>query len=392
MKTMNKKRITFEDRILIDQLLRQGYKLKDISRAIEKFPSTVSREIKNRRTSNDNLIPCSKTNRFPFVCSACSSKYHCRKKKFYYYFKNAQKNYNINLRNSRRGIDMSVDEIEYWNSFFIEKLKNQNQPTLHLFNSVKNEFPKSLQSFYNYINKGYFSGINNEMLPRAFNFKPRKKRKEKKVIYVCNSIKKGRLYNDFIHYCDNNKNVNIIEMDVVIGKADDTNAILTLFFRNEKLMLMFLIRKYQPSEITRVFNHIKEAVGTDNFKRLFEVILTDNGWEFSKPQDIEFDCETGEKLINLFYCNSYSSWQKGGIERNHEFIRYIIPKGLTFDNLTQKNVINMQNHINNVCRKSINFKSPYELFLSNYGEKIAADLKLQFIHKNDVTLRSKILK
>ena len=49
MKTMNKKRITFEERILINQLLRQGYKLKDISRAIDKFPSTVSREIENRR-------------------------------------------------------------------------------------------------------------------------------------------------------------------------------------------------------------------------------------------------------------------------------------------------------------------------------------------------------
>ena len=389
---MKKQHITFEERILIDQLLRQDYKLKDISRAINKFPSTISREIKNRRTSNDNLIPCAKTNRFPFICSSCSSKNYCKKKKFYYYSKNAQKHYNINLRNSRRGIDMFVDEIEYWNSFFIEKLKNQNQPTLHLFNSIKNEFPKSIQSFYNYVNKGYFSSINNEMLPRAFNFKPRKKNQEKKVVYVCNSIKKDRLYEDFINYCKANTNANIVEMDVVIGKADDRNAILTIFFRNEKLMLMFLIKKYQPSEITSVFNHIKAAIGIDNFKKLFEVILTDNGWEFSKPQDIEHDQKTGEKLISLFYCNSYSSWQKGGIERNHEFIRYIIPKGLTFDNLTQKNVINMQNHINNVCRKSLNFKSPYELFLSNYGKDIAVDLNLKYIDKSNVTLRSKILK
>ena len=69
----------------------------------------------------------------------------------------------------------------------------------------------------------------------------------------------------------------------------------------------------------------------DLFKKMFEIILTDNGWEFSKPNDIEFDYNTGEKLINVFYCNPYSSWKKGGIERNHEFIRYIIPKGITFD-------------------------------------------------------------
>ena len=43
-------------------------------------------------------------------------------------------------------------------------------------------------------------------------------------------------------------------------------------------------------------------------------ILTDNGWEFSRPEDIEYNYKTGERLINIFYTESYSSWQKGGIE------------------------------------------------------------------------------
>ena len=68
-------------------------------------------------------------------------------------------------------------------------------------------------------------------------------------------------------------------------------------------------------------------------------ILTDNVWEFSIPEDIEYNYKTGERLIKIFYTESYSSWQKGGIERNHEFIRYIIPKGITFDYLTKKNAI-----------------------------------------------------
>ena len=46
---MKKNRLTIEDRILIEELLRQNYKLKDIARAIEVEPSTISREIKNRR-------------------------------------------------------------------------------------------------------------------------------------------------------------------------------------------------------------------------------------------------------------------------------------------------------------------------------------------------------
>lgn len=53
--------------------------------------------------------------------------------------------------------------------------------------------------------------------------------------------------------------------------------------------------------------------------------------------------------------------KKGSIERNHEFIRYIIPKDITFDNLT-KNTIDMMNNINNVQRKSLDYQTLYQLF------------------------------
>lgn len=124
---------------------------------------------------------------------------------------------------------------------------------------------------------------------------------------------------------------------------------------------------------------------------MFEIVLTDNGWEFSKPEDIEFDHNTGEKLINVFYCNPYSSWEKGGTERNHEFIRYIIPKGITFDQLTDKNIIDMMNNINNVKRKSMGFKTPYELFKNIYGEECTKKLHLKHIPSDEVDLSYKLL-
>ena len=34
---------------------------------------------------------------------------------------------------------------------------------------------------------------------------------------------------------------------------------------------------------------------------MFEIILTDNGWEFSKPNDIEFDYTTGEKITKKLH-------------------------------------------------------------------------------------------
>ena len=119
--------------------------------------------------------------------------------------------------------------------------------------------------------------------------------------------------------------------------------------------------------------------------------MTDNGWEFSKPEEIEFSNETGEKLVNVFYTESYSSWQKGGIERNHEFIRYIIPKGITFDNLTKKNIIDMMNNINNVQRKSLEYQTPYLLFLKKYGDDVSNKFHLKENKKDEINLSYNLL-
>ena len=331
---MKKERLTIENRMLIDQLLKLNYSLKDIADAIDSTSPTVSREIKNRRIcGKNNFKECDKIKRFPYVCSCCEYKVSCRKKKYYYNYKKAQEKYEYLLHNSRKGIDMTIDEIEYWNDYLTDKLKNKNQPILHLYNTIEKEFPKSIQTFYNYVHGGYFSNINDEMLPRSYSYKPRKRKNEKPTIRYDNPARKGRTLKELEEYLLLHPNANIVEMDTVIGKFEDKKCIMTLYFRNSKLMLMFLIKKYKPSEVEKIFLHLRKKLGNEKFKEMFEIILTDNGWEFSKPDNIEFDYSTGEKLVNVFYCEPYSSWQKGGIERNHEFIRYIIPKGITFDNL-----------------------------------------------------------
>lgn len=389
---MKKKRLTIENRMLIEQLIKLGYGAGKIADAISCNISTISREVKNNRiTGSSKLLECDKTKRFPFVCNACKSKAQCKKRKYYYNYKKAQEKHNYLLHHSRMGIDMSIDEIDYWNDYFLDKIKNKNQPILHLFNSIENEFPKSIQTFYNYVHKGYFSNINDEMLPRSYSYKPRKRKEEQVQIRIENSIRKGRTIEDFYKYIEEHPKANIVEMDTVIGKFEDKRCIMTLYFRNSKLMLMFLIQKYKPQEVKKVFKNLCKTLGDEVFKKMFEVILTDNGWEFSKPEEIEVNEITGEKMINIFYCEPYSSWQKGGIERNHEFIRYIIPKGITFDNLTKQNIIDMMNNINNVTRKSLNYETPYSLFLKEYKIKATKKLHLTNIKKDEVDLSYRML-
>ena len=389
---MIKHRLTIENRILIEELVRLKYKLKDISEIIGVSQSTISRELKKRRITGKGIYKeCELTKRYPYVCNSCDKRLKCRKKKYYYHYHKAQKQYEYILKASRIGIDMSIDELYYWDSYFKDKLKNKNQPITHIFNNIEKSFPKTLPTFYKYIHEGHFPSINNEMLPRAYSYKPRKRTGEEPKIRFDNTIRKGRTLNNLEEYLKIHPEANIVEMDTVIGKFEDKKCILTLYFRNSKLMLMFLINKYKTESVTKVFRKLYKILDYELFTKLFEIILTDNGWEFSKPEDIEFDYNTGEKLINVFYCNPYSSWEKGGIERNHEFIRYIIPKGITFDQLTEKNVTDMMNNINNVKRKSMEYKTPYEIFKNIYGEETTKKLHLHSLKADEVDLSYKLL-
>lgn len=389
---MIKHRLTIENRILIEELVRLKYKLKDISEIIGVSQSTISRELKKRRITGKGIYKeCELTRRYPYVCNGCDKRLKCRKKKYYYHYHKAQKQYEYILKASRIGIDMSIDELYYWDSYFKDKLKNKNQPITHIFNNIEKSFPKTLPTFYKYIHEGHFPSINDEMLPRAYSYKPRKRTGEEPKIRFDNTIRKGRTLNNLEEYLKIHPEANIVEMDTVIGKLEDKKCILTLYFRNSKLMLMFLINKYKTGSVTKIFRKLYKILGYELFTKLFEIVLTDNGWEFSKPEDIEFDDNTGEKLINVFYCNPYSSWEKGGIERNHEFIRYIIPKGITFDQLTEKNVTDMMNNINNVKRKSMEYKTPYEIFKNIYGEETTKKLHLHSLKADEVDLSYKLL-
>lgn len=391
---MKKKRLAIEHRMLIEELLRNNYEQKEIAEAIGVSPSTISREIKNRRTHNGSDLICKKTNRYPFVCVACDDRYNCRKRKYYYSYRAAQRDYEYKLKASRIGIDMTIDEVNYWDEHFRRMLKEKNQPIMHIFHNIKDEFPKSMQTFYKYVHRGYFPSINDEMLARSFSYKKREKKKnyeEIVTIHRNSPLKKGRTIVNFEEYLEANPNANVVEMDTVIGKKDDKQCFLTLYFRSSKLMIVYAIKKYNADAVNQVFQNLIKKLGTELFKNVFEVILTDNGWEFSKPDGIESNLETGEKLISLFYTDPYSSWQKGSLERNHQFIRYILPKGISLDNVTKKNAIDITNNINSVQRKSLNYLTPYDLFIKQHDPYIAELLNLKKINQSEVNLSYRIL-
>ena len=127
------------------------------------------------------------------------------------------------------------------------------------------------------------------------------------------------------------------------------------------------------------------------FYEIFPIILTDNGSEFKKPPEIE---NNGEHVIasKIFYCDPQRSDQKSQIELSHEYIRRFIPKRISINKYSEENILNMMNHINSTPRKSLGWKSPYDVAIEMFGEEQFQKLGIHKIDSQDVILNNKLFK
>jgi IS30 family transposase len=103
-------------------------------------------------------------------------------------------------------------------------------------------------------------------------------------------------------------------MDSVIGVIGG-KVLLTLQF--EVGLMLAQIRDTNNSQsVIDYFDMLEQKFGTDNFKKIFPVILTDNGSEFSNPTAIETSIHSNQQRTRVFYCDPYASWQKAKVENN----------------------------------------------------------------------------
>lgn len=397
MKTSNcyNKHLNLDKRIKIEKGIEENKSIKLIANDICKSYKTVSNEIlKNRNIEHCSSWYgkeriCEKTLKPPYVCNTCPSRCGCRKTRYYYYAEDAQGKYEKLRSDSRKGIDMTSTEFKHLNDVVSNGIKNGQSFSMILRNH-KNEFPVGTRTLYNYVENGYLDIINLD-LPRKVRYKKRRQnninqpKKDTK-------IRINRTYEDFKDYVknynDNNFNINIIEMDTVEGIKGES-LLLTLLWRSSNFMLAYKIDSKEADSVNFIFSYLKGYLGYEKFHELFPIILTDNGVEFSKPDEIEFNGNHVYKT-KLFYCDPGHSEQKGKIENNHEFIRRFIPKGKSFNDYNQNDINLMMNHINSVKRDSLQGNSPYELMINFLPKEIIEYFDIKEIEQDDIILKNKL--
>ena len=330
---------------------------------------------------------CRKLDKPPYVCNGCVNLKKCTLRKKFYVAKDAQNEYEYVRSEARTGIAITEGELNRLDKLITPLIKN-GQSIHHICVNNADGIMYSEKTLYNYIDSGHITACNID-LPRKVKYRPRKK--SGLIHKVDRKCRIGRTYDDFKNFMEVNHYPLVVEMDSVIGKIGG-KVLLTLHFVKAEFMLAFLRDANDSQSVIDVFDRLNELLEIDIFKRLFPVVLGDNGSEFSNPIAIECDRTTGEIRTNVFYCDPCASFQKGSAEKNHEEIRRVLPQGRTFDNLTQNDINLMMDHINSYSRPTLNDKTPYDTFKFLFEEETIKKLGSNIIHANEICLTPSLLK
>lgn len=433
-KKKKKRHLTLTDRTYIEQELVRGSTFRDIGKALGKDPSTISKEVrlhyevvketpsahhchsclhfhdcekqhlcgsiacnrhckhcstsyKLRNCKDQSFFSCSLPTKPPYVCNACEIRQSCHLEKHMYKANKAQAEYEETLVNSRVGINMTRQELEELDSM-ISPLIKKGQPLSHIFAVHADDIPVCRRTLYNYLDQRVFEARNIDLHRRVRYKKRRPSNSPSRDIQQ--RYRNKRTYKDFEFYMEQHPDASVVEMDTVKGTREAGKCLMTLLFRSCNFMLIILLPRCSQECVVNAINSLVETISLRLFRKYFEVILTDNGAEFKNPWDIEKDSE-GRHRCYVFYCDPYASNQKGKLEKNHEFIRYVIPKGKSMQSYTQADINKLASHINSTARDSLNGATPFALAKLLIDKRIPA-LTGQFeVSPDDVLLKPELL-
>lgn len=429
----NNKHLTADNRCTIQTMLNDRASFKDIAAALDKDPSTISREVRShlvfRKIGGMNLHynscalrfkctksrlcspchaarnyklcrRCSMCNTFckdfqeeicgrllkpPYVCNGCGNRNNCTLEKRFYYASDAQKEYRLVLSEARCGISLSEAEVQHLDEIVSPLIRKKQSPH-HICVTNKDSIMVSERTIYRLIDSRILSAMNMD-LPRKIRYSARKNKAHLKVDKSCRI---GRTFDCFTAYLSEHPDLTVIQLDSVEGKKGG-KVLLTIHFVKAEFMLAFLRDHNDSQSVIDLFERLYLELRPDRFVKIFKLCLADNGSEFSNPKAIEYDRQ-GNLRTRIFYCDPSAPYQKGSAERNHEFIRMFIPKGTDLDRFTQDDISLMMDHINSYGRESLGNKSPYEMFAFLYGQEALDLLECHLIPPQEVTLSPSIFR
>ena len=117
----------------------------------------------------------------------------------------------------------------------------------------------------------------------------------------------------------------------------------------------------------RYREHKGRNIYGDKFSHIFKTITCDNGSEFADLSILEAETDT-----KVYFTHPYSSFEKGTNERHNGLIRRFIPKGKRISDYSSDDITYIEEWMNTLPRRILNYKTPEELFEMHLDEIYAA--------------------
>ena len=415
--------LTLENRKIIQSGIEHGATKTSIADIVGKDNSTIGKEIAQHRiqknkcslplecavyqhcklgrqctTACPKYIPfkCTRRDRSPGACNGCDRYLKCHFDKFWYDAAHAQREYELELVESRQGVDLTYSEAQTIANIVASPLKKGVPPY-----SVVRSHPELQiceKTLYNYIESGILKpfGIDAFDLRRQLSRKLPKKQASEYKKREDRKFLKGRTFKEYREYLAEHPTASVVQMDTVYN--DNTNGPYMQTFKFTTIPFFFAVFQSVKSGQSMVDGVVllETILGPELFNKYVEVLLTDRGGEFCFADAFEMRPD-GTRRSRVFYCDPMQSGQKGSLENNHIKLRYILPKesDLHALGLTGQDPLNLIcSHINSVPKEILHGKSHFDC-INFYAPDLLQrflDFGLSIIPPDNIVLKPYLIK
>ena len=347
--TWMKKRehLNVEERKVIERMLRVGANKGEIGRLLRRDKSTIKREVKRgsvlQRRAN------------PYISKDPSVPDYLEES---VYFRDVgQRVYEQRRQNS--GAKNKVVACAELVSFVEEKVLGESRwsPDAAIgYAKANNLFSGqefSTKTFYKWVEEKLVKVKNIDLLMKVRRSPKRPRRERKKAL--------GKSIEERPSIVETREEFGHWEGDGIVGKGG-RGQLITLVERKTGIGLLFNAGSRDSDRIVEIMDGLEREYG-EHFRTIFKTATFDNGSEFANSVAMEHGGR-----IRVYYAHPYSSFERGTNENWNGVVRRFVPKGSSFDNLTDKDLQRICHYINTLPRKRFGYRTPLDL----WNEQIAA--------------------
>ena len=374
-------RLTRHERNEIGRLLDRGKGCREIARSLGRAPSTVANEVaahryvtapralRGERAPADAELAsaCPRLGSWPRCCNGCPRRrgYGCsRRPQVFYDARMAQREADAVLSDSRRGLDRTEAEASRALALIRDGLARGLSPE-QIAGANPGAAP-SASTIYRWVDAGY-AGMTALDLRRKVGYK--KRRGEGAERSTSHSAR--RSHASFLSLGE--ACAGAWEMDSVLGARGDSARALTLLHRPTRFQLALPLADGTCAGVLAALRDLSAPLGGPaGARRVFGLVLTDNGPEFSDEGAIASLLGERPGETRLFYCDPRRADQKGACERNHVELRKLLPKGASMEGLTAGDLAEAMSMLNSEPRPALGGALPIRLFRAALGEDAEA--------------------